>query len=260
MSDEPMSQSVRTESQLVNIRDLGGTPVAQGSVRNGLLFRSDDLSLSPRNEIIELTDQGVRLVLDLRSPTEKEQRPHRHLNNLDVEYRPLSFIADAIDPQTAAARMTEIVTASDLGQWYAKMAEDAAGVIVHGLELVANTNGGAIFHCAAGKDRTGVFAAAVLTVLGADVDTIVADYALTDQRMGLVLARLAIAFQEEQGQSTPQWSLEMFDSDSPLLRAHADAARTMLSELEERHGGMLRLLKTAGLSLATEERLRERLT
>jgi hypothetical protein len=78
--------------------------------------------------------------------------------------------------------------------------------------------------------------------------------------MGLVLARLAIAFQEEQGQSTPQWSLEMFDSDSPLLRAHADAARTMLSELEARHGGMLRLLKTAGLSLTTEERLRERLT
>lgn len=254
------TSSTRTETPLANLRDLGGTPIPSGSVRSAVLFRSDDLSLSARDEIVDLVDRGLSLILDLRSPMEKLVRPHRYLDGLDLEYHSLSFVDDAIDPRTAAARMTEIVTASDLGRWYAQMTQDAAAVIVRGLELLANTEGATLFHCAAGKDRTGIFAAAVLTVLGADDEAIIADYARTNEVIGLVLERLARAATEEQEPDTQHWNIEMFNSESPLLRAHADAARAMLADLDELQGGMLNLLRGAGLTSTTEKCLQDRLS
>lgn len=245
----------RTTAPLANLRDLGGTRVASGVIKSTMLFRSDDLSLSPVEEIQGLVDAGLAIVLDLRSPTEQDLRPHTRLVEIGVPVHSLSFIDDAIDPQTAAERMTEIVTALDLGRWYAQMAEDASGPIVRGLEIIASSTGSVLFHCAAGKDRTGVFSAAVLSILEADIDVIVEDYARTDAVIDKVLTRLSTAFLDEGSHNPTQWTADMFQSDSPLLRAFGDTARSMVEELEARHGGMRELLRQAGLRAATEEEL-----
>ena len=242
-------------SALANFRDLGGLRVASGTIKPHLLFRSDDLSLSPSEELHGLVDSGLRTVLDLRSPAEQYLRPHLRLGAFGIAHHSLSFINDAIDPQTAAERLTEIVSPHDLGCWYAQMAEAAAGTIVHGLEIVSTTQGSVLFHCAAGKDRAGIFSAAVLSVLGAEIDTIVEDYARTDLVIGNVLSRLANAFRDDSNETHSQWNPEIFQRESPLLRAHADSARSMLDELISRHGGMLELLRKAGLTTEIQEAL-----
>lgn len=239
---------------LANLRDLGGIPVATGFVRPNSIYRSDDLSLSPRDEIQDLVNLGLTTVMDLRSPDEQALRPHTNLGGLGIAYHELSFINDAIDPQRAAARMTEIADPLDLGRWYAQMAEDASEIMVRGLEILAFTSGATLFHCAAGKDRTGVFSASILAVLGANDEEIIQDYARTDLVIANVLTRLAIEMPAGQG-NLHQWNPEQFNSDSPLLRAHAEAARSMLDELQSRHGGMIQMLQNAGLTDSIKDRL-----
>ncbi|MFM8857011.1 MAG: tyrosine-protein phosphatase [Actinomycetota bacterium] len=250
-------RSVR--SPLANLRDLGGLPVATGIIKPTVLFRSDDLTLSPIEELHELVNLGLNIVLDLRSPSEQVLRPHMDLVGLGVSLHSLSFIEDAIDPETAAARMTEIATPSDLGRWYAQMAEDAAAIIVRGLDIIVGSEGSTLFHCAAGKDRTGVFSAAILSVLEAEEDVIIEDYAQTDLVIQQVLSRLSPVSLDDSDSDRPQWDPAMFSSDSPLLRAQADTARAMLSELSSRHGGMSNLLHNAGMAPHMRERLEAKL-
>jgi len=242
-------------SPLANFRDLGGLRVAEGIIKPHLLFRSDDLSLSPSEELHSLVDTGLRTVLDLRSPAEQGMRPHFRLGAFGIEHLSLSLIDDAVDPQTAAQRLTEIVTPHDLGKWYAQMVEAAAKTIVQGLQIVSIADGSVLFHCAAGKDRAGIFSAAVLSVLRAEIDTIIEDYARTDLVIGKVLVRLANAFRDNSAGEHSQWSTENFRSESPLLRAHPDSAKSMLDELTARHGGFLNLLRTAGLTSEIQDAL-----
>jgi protein-tyrosine phosphatase len=244
-------------SPLANLRDLGGTPLSSGFVRPEVLFRSDDLSLSPPEELQDLVDLGLRSILDLRSAEEQALRPHLNLADLGVAHHVLSLSEGAIDPETAAARMMEIRTPADLGSWYAQMAEDAAPILVRGLQILADAQGASLFHCAAGKDRTGVFSAAILSVLGADDEAIVEDYAATDLVIGDVLVRLSQVFVDETSQSQP-WPDDILTSESPLLRAHAETAQFMLEDLQRRSGGMVDLLRRAGLDDSTFGRLQER--
>ena len=77
-----------------------------------------------------------------------------------------------------------------LGELYVEMLDVGAPALAESLRLIARPGGlPAVFHCAAGKDRTGVLAALVLGLLGVDDDVIVEDYALSARAMdGLVAA------------------------------------------------------------------------
>lgn len=66
-----------------------------------------------------------------------------------------------------------------LGAWYAKVLVGAAPMIVEGLQAIAQTDGPAVFHCAIGKDRTGIFAAWALTLMGASREEVIRDFTLT---------------------------------------------------------------------------------
>jgi protein-tyrosine phosphatase len=146
-----------------------------------------------------------------------------------------------------------IATPHDVGRWYATIAEQGAPSMVRGLELVATSPGATLFHCVAGKDRTGIFAAAVLSVLGADPDVIAADYARTDDVVDAVFARLAASA------GLDPRALDAMDPEHPLLRAPADSMRSMLDVLDADHGGFAALLREAGLDDELAESLRQRL-
>jgi protein-tyrosine phosphatase len=92
----------------------------------------------------------------------------------------LSFFDMAADPEALAATFAEVTTAEAMGRWYATMAVDAAATIVAGLDAVAAARGAVLFHCSAGKDRTGLGAALILTALGVSRAEIIADYVATD--------------------------------------------------------------------------------
>jgi protein-tyrosine phosphatase len=115
--------------------------------------------------------------------------------------------------------------------------------------LPARTQGAAVFHCFAGKDRTGMVAAMSLALAGVDVDSIAADYAETD-------AQMATRYQEWLA-AAPSEQLEWMRED---LRCPPERMVAVLEHLDTQWGGVEGYLETAGVSSTEIATLRSKLT
>ncbi|MFF5444942.1 tyrosine-protein phosphatase [Streptomyces sp. NPDC012888] len=167
--------------RLHNFRDLGGYSTRDGRTLGwGRLYRSDSLGKLAAPDAAADLDRfralGVRTVIDLRYPWEIEAKgrvPEEAglvYANLSVEHRP--YDQASIDPALDPWRY--------LADRFAEVAEDGTAELRAALGLIADGDGPLVFHCASGKDRTGLLAALVLALLGVDEDTIAADFALTE--------------------------------------------------------------------------------
>lgn len=166
--------------QIPNFRDLGGLPAAGGLVRRGVLFRSATLHLASERDAQRLTDLGVRTVIDLRSDEERTRWASTgSFEPRTVVHAPLLRAPWASDDLSARGD-----AATFLARRYLEMLRGSADVITSILHLLADAeHHGVVFHCAAGKDRTGILAAVLLGVLGVDADTIADDYHATAPEM-----------------------------------------------------------------------------
>ena len=177
-------------ADLPNGRDLGGIATRHGTVRSGLVFRS----AAPIGDASRdaLSDLGVSVVVDLRSALEREQQP----TDLpaSAQARAADVLADA--SYAGAANLGKLAAEALAGQQvadgfagrdlraimlesYRDFVELGSGMAATGdvLRLLADPDAGPVlFHCTAGKDRTGWLAAVLLHILGADWDDITADY------------------------------------------------------------------------------------
>ncbi|NWL35147.1 tyrosine-protein phosphatase [Paenarthrobacter nitroguajacolicus] len=242
----------------VNLRDLGGLPVAGGTVRPGVLLRSDDVSVMPAAFAQQMIDDGVTSVIDLRSPEEALMTGRGPLTVPGVNYHHLALTASVSSPEDISHEiMSSATTPAQVGAWYANLLETQARQLALGVTLVAMSEGTTVFHCAAGKDRTGVFAAVVLSALGATPATISADYAVTATRLPQLFPRLRAIM----GGLMPDRVLdeEAIKGMGAMMGAHAESMETMQRLLVERHGSVLEPVRHAGLSDATIAELRERL-
>ncbi|MER8045757.1 tyrosine-protein phosphatase [Streptomyces sp. NPDC094032] len=167
--------------RLHNFRDLGGYPTADGgTVRWETLYRSDSLAKlagpGAEADLERFRALGVATVIDLRYPWEiaaKGRHPEREpqaWHNLSIEHRP--YDQAEIDPALDPWRY--------LADRFAEVAADGAVELREALELIASAEGPLVFHCASGKDRTGLLAALVLALLGVPDERILADFALTE--------------------------------------------------------------------------------
>ena len=242
-------------SPLANWRDLGGLPVAEGTLRERVLWRSDDVSTIPEGEARRLHETGLSDVLDLRSPHEAQVAGRGPLRRYPVGYHHLPLSATAAAPGMSPAAVSSL-TPEGVGTWYVQIAEQTAPQLIAGLRVAASASGAALFHCAAGKDRTGVFTAAVLGVLGADDEVIIEDYARTDAVMPAIMRRIS-----------PMMQAVVRDHDAPrldpaaggaLFAAPAETMATMLRVMRHEHGSIVDLLRDRGLDTATITALRER--
>lgn len=246
-------------SVLVNLRDLGGLPVPGGRVRRGVLWRSDDVALAARDELTQLWGLGLRHVIDLRSVRELAATGRGQAPAVGLVHHHLPLTDDTGNPAALAARYAAIDSPEAVGTWYARMFRDRASELVAAMRIIADSDGGVLFHCAAGKDRTGVLAAAVLSVLGAERDTIVADYAATAPNLDAILRRLArdrhAALSSFTTTGSPAAELA---GTHPLLGAAATSMEEMLRDLAA-DGGPTTVLRDAGLTPDLISRLRVRL-
>jgi protein-tyrosine phosphatase len=238
----------------VNLRDLGGIPVDGGVLREGLAIRTDDLAYVTEEVAAELVDAGLTAIVDLRSPLEVSVTGRGPLAGHPISYHHLPLIAD-VGRSVAEGRPD--FSHEGMGEMYVRMVEGAAPQLVTALNVMAYTPGATAFHCAAGRDRTGVLAAMLLLVLGADDDAIVADYARTGENMAAIMRRTRPVM-------AAMWQALGLDPDaddasSSLMEGSmAVSMRLLLTTLRERHGDALAPLRTAGLSDDTIVRLRER--
>lgn len=169
-----------------NTRDLGGLPVAGGGrTRFRRLLRAGTLQDLTAGDVTHLTrDLGVQTVVDLRLADEAAREGSALSGVPGVRYFSL--------PLSSAGSIRSDIVADGAGMdivgHYVALLEGSAANIVTAARIFAG--GTAVFHCAAGKDRTGVLAAVVLDAVGVSREAVIADYALTGQRMKQISARL----------------------------------------------------------------------
>jgi protein tyrosine/serine phosphatase len=240
-----------------NARDLGGLPLRDGgATRSGRLLRTDTLQELTEQDVALLNRYPVDVVIDLRTPIEAHREGRGLLAGEPVDYLNLPFVPDSViipdDPRH------EVVVADrylqDRVEHYLDYLRLAAPRVLAALEALAEPrDGAALFHCAAGKDRTGVLAALALEAAGVERDAVLDDYALTNERLHLIGARLArlptySGYLNEVGKARP--------AD---LGADRTTMAGFLDRLDEDHGGVEGWIRSAGGADDLAARLRRRL-
>ncbi len=255
-----------------NARDLGDLPTDEGAeTARGRLLRSDNLQGLTLGDVRFLVDElGLRTVIDLRTNVEVAlEGPGPLTAEPAVEIRHLSLFpeggdrtdvdADALLPwqESGVTERRETALAGGAAgperravSFYLAYLRDRPDNVVAALRSIASSDGAALVHCAAGKDRTGVVIALALSVAGVPRDAIVADYAATADRMRALLARLRASDTYRE------------DMDSRPDDSHRPRAVTMeqfLAHLDDHFGGPLGWLASEGFGPADIARLRARL-
>jgi protein-tyrosine phosphatase len=206
----------------VNFRDLGGYATVDGQhTRWRVLFRADGLSELTGDDLAVFRQLGIRTVIDLRTGHELEQ------SRFDVEAHPVEF--HHFPFIKSLANDGEFDRAPGfLGAQYRQMLDDAAPQIVGALSALAAPDARpAVFHCTAGKDRTGLLSALVLSLLGVPEETVVADYALSGAAMARLRAKLLVKY--------PDGKLLIEDSDA-VFSADPSNMVALFAHLKERFG------------------------
>lgn len=168
-----------------NFRDFGGYPAGDSKyVRWGKLYRSGSLSKLSTNDLASLAALQIAAVCDFRHDDERTHEPSLWPDVLDSlhVHLPLAEGDHAIALKSLLAGPSP-VTRGDLVALMAEINRDF--VLKHSrvysrvLQLVLETDGPILIHCAAGKDRTGFGSAVILGALGVSRDIIMKDYLLT---------------------------------------------------------------------------------
>ncbi len=229
-----------------NFRDLGGYPGTDGRmIRWGRLFRSDTLHELTVSDVTLLRTMGLATIIDLRTPRELEQTGRGPLDTEPIAFRHLSVIRDGGgDGEAVAAPVADDLTERYL--WYLEVGGPA---LAEALTMLGDpASYPLVFHCAAGKDRTGVLAALVLDLCGVAPETIVADYVITAERMELILGRY---------RSDPAFEARMAQVPPGRFGVEADTMERFLDALHRRFGGAEAWATAAGVSPAAIGGLRD---
>jgi protein-tyrosine phosphatase len=245
---------METRSRLValersfNFRDLGGYVGHQGMVtRWGTLFRSDTLHELTGPDVETLRSLGLATIVDLRTRRELEHTGRGPLADESMAFRHLSLIRDGEGEAMAAPAPPGDELSLRYG-WYLEGGRDS---LVAALLLLADpVNLPLVFHCAAGKDRTGVLAALVLDILGVAPEVIVADYVITAERMPMILDRY---------RSDPALAARMDQVPATRFSVEARTMERFLADLYHRFGGARGWALAAGVGADQLDRIGEQL-
>lgn len=230
-----------------NFRDLGGHTGAEGRlVRRGLVYRSDHLAGLSAEDLRALAPLRIAHSLDFRGVSERAALPSLVPGAAAVSLAIEPTVVGRLQALLASGHIpSEAETVALMVQTYQSFARDAIPSYARFFQHLVEQPGPVVFHCSAGKDRTGFAAALLLSALGADREAVMADYLLTNQRY-----RRKPRLQAE----GPAHVANVLWTVQP---AFLDAA---LATVEREFGGMRRYLQgPMGLGPAAMARLHQRL-
>jgi len=234
-----------------NFRDLGGYPGLDGRpTRWGRLFRSDALHGLTAADVAHLHAMGLRTVVDLRTERELDRTGRGPLEPEAVAFHHLAVVREGVRGEVSADGESMAAPAppgDDLSErylWYLEVGRDS---LVDALTLLgAADHYPLVFHCAAGKDRTGVLAALALEILGVDRGVIVADYVITAERLALIM---------ERWRSDPGFAERMAKVPPSRFSVEASTMEGFLDGLANRFGGARAWALGAGVPAAALDRM-----
>jgi protein-tyrosine phosphatase len=238
-----------------NMRDLGGYATADGSrTRWGTFVRADNLCRLISSGRAALLDYGVRTIIDLRRAAELEIDPSPFASPLQGAKGPaylnlpLGLGADSAGVAAVSAAGTG-EDASMLALFREVLDHYWRGIAGVMTAIATSPDGAVLFHCHAGKDRTGLIAALLLALAGVPAQTIAEDYALSQ-------VCLQPIFDERLSQEPDPAKRERM---ARMISAAPETMLGILAHLDARHGGAERYLLAAGTAAADVKRLRKRL-
>lgn len=243
-----------------NFRDLGGYTTADGrQVQWRRLFRADGLDRLTSADVDLLRPIGLRTVIDLRSAGEIDERGKFPVDTYPVTFHHLAVIDSTRNTDDGEARKIFMEASADptrvvefLTNAYQHMLERGGDKLAEGLRVLAEPNAlPAVFHCAAGKDRTGLLAGILLSGLGVADDDVIADYALSAG----AFARTR-AWADTNKPELAQW---LDAIPTPLQGAHPDAMRGVLERFRADHGDARGFVARHGITDDVWDRLADAL-
>jgi protein-tyrosine phosphatase len=264
--------------QAANARDLGGYRTADGrTVRTGVALRSDALHRLTDADLDVLTALGLRQVVDLRAMNEVEENGSDRLPGLAPADAERAELTDT--PATAAegpvrlvhlpvfspdhdiyVSLRDTLASRDADAQHALLGDGNAARIMTAMyrwfvtdpvirgrfaetvRLLADPDGTPLlFHCTAGKDRTGWTAAIVLTALGVDRTTVYEDYLLTNERSAALIEHILDAFGTRGVMQDPTLMLPIMRADATYLDAAFEAVAEGWADFDDFLSDGLRL-------------------
>lgn len=242
----------------LNFRDLGGYDTIDGRrVRYGQLFRSGLMSNFDEQAIGEIAALGIRSVCDLRAREEREKHPSHWLSGRDI-HQSLREDSDGSGDLLTFYRAIEAAPGSArevMLRGYRTMPYTLAPAYRSLFERLLAGEVPLVFHCAGGKDRTGIAAALVLTALGVPRDMVMRDYQTTDR---LYDQLFAVMREQTDGILDVERNREIW---APLLVCHTDYLEATFAEMAKRDGGVEGYLRAhAGVDDKAMQQLRDALT
>ena len=245
----PNSQRRVVFDNVVNFRDLGGLPVASGRrIARGKLFRSATLAFASDLDLVRLRNLGIRNVIDLRSADELAQQGRADSIRLRASFHHVPILGQLWDPAMFDMAVDPVIF---LASRYDEMLEYCGPKFVDAVETLARSPHPTVFHCTAGKDRTGILAALILGLLGVADHEIVADYESTTQEMHSLFSLLRSV--------NPLFEERMNSQPAAFLASPAEAMSRTLTGLRWNDGNAEAYLLRHGLPKSVLRELRTRL-
>lgn len=210
-----------------NTRELGGIPIDRKThVSWHKMLRSDDISTLNTSDIKYLNEYGIDTIIDLRTPNERETTGYVLADYPEFE---TYFISLMISENVMD--ITHSNTEMSLSYFYEQLLDESPHLFKEIFSIFANPqNQGILFHCAAGKDRTGVVAALLLKLLGVSDNDIIANYEVTYSHLA----------------SNPMF--EVPESHAHLVNSNREHLVHFLNKLEKDYGGAQIYLEKCGLT------------
>ncbi len=227
-----------------NLRDLGGYPAAYGAAtRYHVLYRADIPRDFGPEQADNLRATGITTAVDLRDPAREGRNPL-----IDCPWITLITI-----PLLKFQQFDLVPRHDTLDILYVQALEHAKAEIAKVMRALNAAPGPALFHCSAGKDRTGAIAALLLALCGVDELDILADYQQSELYLAPVYEQLRRMMERMPVTETPPEALR-----EEMLRSHPDLMRPMLAQINAR-GGAAAYLACCGLAEAEIAALRGKL-
>lgn len=203
-----------------NVRDLGGYAAGGGrKVRWHALYRSGDLHWLSDNDVETLRQRGIKTVVDFRTEREREREPHRLPETVE------QVITLPINPGNIIdfENMTTDGAVEAMQTIYRYVVNEAQPEYTVLFQILADpANAPLLFNCSAGKDRTGLAAALILSALGVDRETVFADYLLSEVHL----------------KGKYQSQIDQDPESEPLYTVRREFLQAALDEIDTRYGGM----------------------
>jgi len=220
-----------------NTRDLGGFQTNDQSTRIGRFLRSDSITGLSHEDIEALSQIGIKVIIDLRMPEEIEKAPNPLSQHPAFTYYHIPLMDNPTTPQMFDVQN---IPEDFLSTLYIQLIEESKPHIKTMFDVFDKHSDGLLFHCTAGKDRTGVTAMLLLGLAGVSEADIVADYQVSYTYI----------------KHDPRVQTYMKHAPQHLFYTHPEYIERTLTHIKTHYGSIPDYLKSVGIDQSMLDRIR----